>query len=80
MHDATHPTPKTAEDKVSRKPSASQILLHYSYHDPVNREIVHTQQTEKLVYEALHVILGEGYAPISAEYGEVLNNHVTVTV
>ena len=49
------------------------VLLQYSFHDLVNGEIVHTVQTEVVVYEKLRIVFGEGYSPVSADYGQVLN-------
>jgi len=52
-----------------------KVLLNHSWKDWENGEIVHTPQTEKVVYATIKLLFGDGYRLICSEleYGQVLN-------
>lgn len=64
---------ETYAEKQSRLFDQRTILLQYSFRDLVNTDIVYTQDNQKIIYDQLKLVFGEGYSPITAEYGEVLN-------
>jgi hypothetical protein len=75
-------SPESMQRRHERRLARKQDLeaqrfftLAYSFHDPINGEIVHTQNTEKIVYEKVRVNLGEGFGRFLANlvYGQVLN-------
>jgi len=51
------------------------VLLNQSWKDWVTGEIVHTKETEDVVYETIKILFGDGYKLVCAEleYGQVLN-------
>ena len=64
---------ESREERRIRLDKQRGILLQYSFHDLVNGEIVHTVQTEGVVYAKLKIVFGEGFSPVSADFGQVLN-------